>query len=468
MKYLLIAPSKRGIKGFIECPPVGLGYLSTALKKAGHEVKIIDAIIDKLNNQQLVEKTIALKPDVVGINMFSTALESVKEYLVLLVNKTHYKRPTIVLGGPHVTGAPEHTFKFFNEVDYGIIGEGEIPVLELAEMLEGRRSPEYVHGLVRRGKNKIICNEGIQFENLDNLGLPDWAEIHPPKYFNTPIVGKNSCTIHFSRGCPFSCGFCVKFGTKVRWRSWEHIWSEIDYLNRNYGVRRFLIHDEGFTMFPEKVKEFCNQVKQKGVKYTFFSALGLRLNRVDDEMCRLMREVGFEKSFGVGIESAVPRVRQELINKRLTQEEITNGLEVLNRYGFEPVGNFILGYPGETKEEIKVSINWACKNKLLWGANFVPFIPLPGAPVVKKMMETGEMSPDYDFTQLNSQRVMYAPKGMTREELDNIRRWGVFKYNFRWKMLKHYLMPEFFVRAVITFIRLYAPNWILPKHWRRL
>jgi radical SAM superfamily enzyme YgiQ (UPF0313 family) len=239
-------------------------------------------------------------------------------------------------------------------------------------------------------------------------------------------------------------------------------------LAKDYGARRFIISDEGFAMFPEKVKEFCRQTIAKGNRFTYFTATGLRLNRIDDEMCQLMKKARFETSFGVGIESAVPRVRQDLMNKQLTQEQLINGLKIFKRNGFRVVGNFILGYPGETKQEMIETVNWACKSKLLSGANLVPFLPVPGTPIINKLTEEGKFPKEWDFSKLNLSGVIYAPEGVSIDELDRIRKWAVWKYNFRPRMLIHYLRPQFLPRAIVTTMRLYLPNWLLPKNWKRL
>ena len=239
-------------------------------------------------------------------------------------------------------------------------------------------------------------------------------------------------------------------------------------LNKDYGVERFIINDEGFTMFPEFVKKFCRHTISQGNRFRFFTATGLRLNRVDDEMLTLMKEAHFERSFGVGIESAVPRVRQELMNKHLTQEELEKGLEILNRNGFKPVGNFILGFPGETRQELIQSVKWACKSKWLHGANFVPFLPLPGGEATEQMLASGELPSDFDFTKINLSVVVYAPKGMTLDELDKLRAWAVWKYNSSPRMLWHYISDwGRCKRAIVTFLRIFMPNWLLPKDWRR-
>jgi hypothetical protein len=107
--------------------------------------------------------------------------------------------------------------------------------------------------------------------------------------------------------------------------------------------------------------------------------------------------------------------------------------------------------------------------RLLHGANFVPFLPLPGSEATKTLIESGELSVDYDFSKINLVIVAYAPKGMTIKELDKLRKWAVWKFNTIPRVLWRYLSDwGRFERAVITFIRIYAPNWLLPKDWRRV
>ena len=451
---------------FIESPPIGLGYVGTTLRRLGHTPEIKDCLVENWDTHRILTHINDTRPDVIGVNVFSTALQSTKT-LIEEVRKLTY-HPLIIVGGAHPTGIPEHTLNYLTEADFAFRGEAEIPLKEFDEYQQGKRKIQAVTGLIYRENGKVKFNGNIEYRNIEEFGFPAWDLIDPRKYFKQVNVGDKSINVHFSRGCPFLCRFCVKLGKIVRWRSLKHIWDEIVLLNRNYGVERFIINDEGFTMFPEFVKKFCRHTISQGNRFRFFTATGLRLNRVDDEMLALMKEAHFERSFGVGIESAVPRVRQELMNKHLTQEELEKGLEILNRNGFKPVGNFILGFPGETRQELIQSVKWACKSKWLHGANFVPFLPLPGGEATEQMLASGELPPDFDFTKINLSVVVYAPKGMTLDELDKLRAWAVWKYNSSPRMLWHYVSDwGRCKRAIITFLRIFMPNWLLPKDWRR-
>jgi radical SAM superfamily enzyme YgiQ (UPF0313 family) len=224
--------------------------------------------------------------------------------------------------------------------------------------------------------------------------------------------------------------------------------------------------DEGFPINIGFVKDFCRYMIAKKPKFRFEAARGIRLNALDKEMLSLMKEAGFGKFFAVGIESAVPRVR-ELMDKQLTQEELTSGLALLNKYGFKPDGNFILGYPGETKDEMLRTIDWAVSTKYLWGASFTPFIPLPGAPVIDELIAKGEFPEDFDFTQLGTDRVLYAPEGMTTQELDDVRKLAIKRFYFRPRIIINFIFTGRWLWAAVRFMKVFFPDWMLPKQWRR-
>jgi radical SAM superfamily enzyme YgiQ (UPF0313 family) len=378
----------------------------------------------------------------------------------------------VILGGPHCSGVPEDVLLMFDNADYAFQGECEIAIGEFIEMLEGKRSKEEVTGLIWRRNGNIRINNYLQYANIEEFGFPAWDLIDPRKYYSQVTIGPNCINLHMSRGCPFNCRFCVKLGNKVRVRSLEHIWSEIEYLDKTFGVRRFIINDEGYTMLPKMVKDFCRLTISKGNKYQFFTATGMRLNMVDDEMLQLMKQARHDLAFGVGIESAVPRVRQDLMNKCLTQKELMNGLEIFKRNGFKPVGNFIIGFPGEKKSEMIESINFACKmidKGYLHGANIVPWLPLPGSEATRAIQASGDLAKDFDFTQISLSVVCHAPKGMTIPELDKLRSWGVWKVNSRPRILMKYIRDwRTFKMAVVIFLRIFVPNFLLPDKWKRI
>lgn len=464
MKFLLIAPPKRGIAGHEESIPIGLGYLATTLRRLGHEPDLQDCIINRWVAEELLAYIGRTGPDIVGVIVFSQALRSVKEVLSRI--KTQYPKIITIVGGPHPSAVPEHTLRYFENADYAVNGEGEIPLRYLMPILDkGAGKIGDVPGLIWREDGVIRWNEKVEYENLDELGFPAWDLVKPQVYFNSPDFNGRVSTVHTSRGCPYGCGFCVKLGRKLRWHSIEKVYEQIKFLNREYGVIHFNLGDEGFPINPKYLKDFCRYIISKGDNFSYCVACGLRLNVVDDEMCELLKQANFALQVGIGIEAGSPRVR-DLMKKNLPQETIFRGVKVLKKHGFKPAGNFILGYPGETKQEMEESIKLALKLKLRVAA-FAPFIPLPGSAATNKLIADGELPKDFDFSQIDLDCVLYAPKGMTREELDAMRRKAVFRFNMQPHMVWYHITGGRLKWTIIKILRIFFPQWLVPKKWRR-
>jgi len=465
MKFLLVAPPKRRLAGAEEHPPIGLGYLATTLRKLGHEPDIQDCIINNWDGKQLLDYIRNSKPNIVGFQVFSQAVPYVNEILDSL--KAENPKVTTIIGGPHPTAIPEQALNHMKNADYGVVGEGEIPLQHLMTYLtDGKGGLNGAPGLIWRDGSVIRWSQKVEYKKIEEFGFPAWDIIKPQRYFSARGVGDNTAVIHTSRGCPFNCQFCMRLGKTARYRSLEHIYEEMMLLHKQYDVNRFNICDEGFPINRKFVKEFCRYVISKGNSFHFIAGTGIRLSVLDDEMLELMKKANFGRMFGVGIESGVPRIR-DLMEKSLTQEQLYRGIELLNKHGFRPSGNFIIGYPGETKADIAETISVALKLKL-WGASFTPFAPLPGSDATNQLIKSGEIPKDFDFTRLDLDAVLYAPKGMTREEVDAMRRKAVFRFNVRPRMILYHMSGGRFFWSAIKAMRIFFPAWLVPKSWRRM
>ena len=144
--------------------------------------------------------------------------------------KNKFPKIVTVIGGPHPTAIPEKTLDYFTSADYGISGEGEIPLIYLIDALEGNAKLENCPGLIWKVKDKVKWNNKVEHKNIDDFGFPAWDLIDPRRYFNSPGI-QGTGVIHTTRGCPFGCEFCVRLGRKLRYHSLEHIYSEIKLFN---------------------------------------------------------------------------------------------------------------------------------------------------------------------------------------------------------------------------------------------
>lgn len=444
--------------GIAQYPPVGLGYLATAARKFGHEVKILDCVKERMDINAFTSFVKKENFDIAGFTVWSLALNELKESLKI-IKRLKPKAITIV-GGPHPSAVPDKTMEFFSEADFGFKGEGEIGFPRFLEAIENKKTDfSQIPGLIWRANNKIITNEPRLSKDLDSLGLPSWDLINPKSYFMPgSLIGRDTAVLTCTRGCPYSCTFCAVWiiaGKKIRKRSIQNILEEIDYLHKNYGIKIFDIPDENFIFDKNFVREFCNAIIKKRKRFEFFLPNGIRLDTVDKEILLLMRKAGFRREIAVGIESGSERVLK-LMKKNLPLGTIREKIKLLNEVGFRPIGYFILGFPGETKEDIKKTINLALELKL-YAAAFTPFAPMPGTEATNYLLEKGELPRDFDFTQITTDRISYAPEGMTKKELDRIRKMILLRFNLRWRPLFYYLSNyNSFKFALVKFINLFT------------
>ncbi len=390
MKILLVSPINRT---YVIMPNIGLGYLASALRKEEHQVKILHCAKEKMTYSKYAEFLKNDKFDMVGFQVFSYDLDSVNKHISILrgINPSAY----IVAGGPHPSSAPHHAMEYLKDIDFAFQGEAEIGLSRLANRLtsffpDKRALPENsnfedIPGLVWRSKSGIIANDKEYISNLDELGFPGWDLMDPREYPEAPhgAFARNFpvAPIIITRGCPFLCTFCAGHticGRKVRRRSISNVLAEMDFLIDNYGVREFNIEDENFTLHKELVEEFCGELLKRNLKISWNCPSGVRIDTLSRSLLELMEASGCY-SFGIGIESGSQRML-DLFKKNLTIRKIEKQITLLENTKIKATGFFLLGYPGETVEDIKKTIRFA-KKLPLCRSQFNSFMPLPGSEI---------------------------------------------------------------------------------------
>jgi len=461
MRILLMSPIKETYGGLGEAPPLGLGYLATALRREGHDVAILDCVNKRFTFEMLENYISRNNFELIGITVYSAALKQVKRSLEI-IKKVKPETITIV-GGPHPSAAPIHTLSFLKEADFAFRGEGEIGFPLFVKYLENRQKDRFkdVPGLVWREGEKIVFNEPIFHQNIDDFDFPAWDLIRPDEYGQPgSIVPKGWAYIITSRGCPYSCTFCsahIIAGRKMRYRSIENVIQEIKSLYSRYGIRKFSILDENFTLNRLRAKEFCQKILNEDVKFEFMLPNGVRLDTLTEDLLKLMKRAGFSKRNAVGIESGSERILK-MMKKNLTKEKVREKIELMNRMEFQPIGYFILGFPTETREEMQETIDFAMSLKL-YRAAFTPLIPLPGTEIFDTLVKNNELPADFDFSKLSTDKINYAPKGISKEELDRIRRKAILKFHMRPRVILNFMQDySSFIFAARKFVNLFLKS----------
>jgi radical SAM superfamily enzyme YgiQ (UPF0313 family) len=352
-------------------PPLGLGYLAASMQKSGYDVKIMDLELSGMNPEKLVKyiKNNGLIPDVVGVQCYTYGMSIVKRYLEVL--KSLDRKIITIVGGPQPTTQPEFTYEYLSPyIDFVIGGEAEYELPHLLNKIRENRGID----------TKIIFSKFI--ENLDALPFPLWEQMNPSLYPPAPhgAFYKSSpvAPMIASRGCPYDCSFCSATrisGRKLRYRSVENIIDEMKYLMKYFNVREIHFVDDNLTFDRNFIVRLCEVILAKGINLNFSCPNGVRVDTLDREILSLMKRTGFY-SISLGIESGSPRMLS-LLNKKIDLEYTKNVIRWMNEMGIKSVGFFIVGLPGETEEDIDMTIEYAINSGLI-RANFMLYHPLPG------------------------------------------------------------------------------------------
>lgn len=416
-------------------PPIGLGYLATALRQSDFtKITILDCVKERLSFNDLSEHFKMLKPQVVGFQVFSYDFDSVVRSIEIL--KQVSPETVVLIGGVHVSATTTTALEEIKGADFGFAGEGEIGLPMLAKrILRDEQIPlENIPGLIWREGSSVRKNARAGIANLDSLGFQAWDLMPPVSYNGSPQGGFYKkfpiAPISTTRGCPYLCTFCgsgVNMGHKLRLRSMDHVLDEMVMLYNDYHVREFHIIDDMFNYYKNRVFEFCQGIRDRKLDVSYTFPNGLRLNQLDAETLQMMKDTG-AYAFTVGIESGSQRILDSM-KKGLTLKHIEEKINLINSIGLEPNGFFIIGYPGETVDDIKATIQFAKKLNLK-RAHFSNFLPLPGTEATKKLVESREIvRPDWGT--LFYSKVPYAPKGITKKQLKRLQRRAFLEFHLR-------------------------------------
>jgi radical SAM superfamily enzyme YgiQ (UPF0313 family) len=418
-------------------PPIGIGYLAAVSREAGYDVAFLDCILKKLDYESFEKELRRLMPDVVAVSAFSHDIPSARK-TASVVKKVNPEIKVIV-GGPHPSGMPQDTLNILQDVDFAFKGEAERSIVKLLKFIENKEGDvREIRGLIWREGDKIRVNEQDFPENLDEIPYPAWDLMKPGDYPDAPqgVIFRQSpvAPILITRGCPFRCTFCAGWtvtGRKIRSRSINNVKGEIELLYNKYGVREIHILDDNFSMNIDFVKEFCKWLIETGWHISWCCPNGLRCDTLDEETVRLMKRSGCYY-ISIGVESGSDRVLQDM-KKGLSSDKIRAQVKMITDAGMDVNGFFILGYPGETEEDIRKTIDFS-KELDLTRAAFYSYMPLPGTESYERLLELKEIRA-IDFDKMTEMTVAYAPRGISREKLKQLQRKAHLEFYLRPKIM---------------------------------
>lgn len=377
------------------CPPLGLLHLSAWLRErvGGVQVRVVDAAVDMERVEDLGRILDEFRPETVGLSGLTN--ETTLFARMAATVRRSRERACIVAGGPIASSDPEGVLAQVPEVDVAVVGEGERTFVELVRARMAGAGAGAVRGVCHRderGRPHRTPRRAF-IDDLDELPRLDWGEVRLDAYgrvynFNDlPVLDGRYVPLFTSRGCPYRCTFCHgHFGRRTRGRDVELVADEMAHDVRRWGVREFHIVDDIFNYRRGRVKAFHDALRARRLDVRLAFPNGVRGDRLTDRDIALLSEAGC-RSMSLALETLTPRF-ESMIRKNLDVEKVMRAAEVASRHGILTRCFVMLGFPGETLEEMKRAMERLASSAFDL-VHIFPVAPNPGTELFDLAVEAG-------------------------------------------------------------------------------
>jgi anaerobic magnesium-protoporphyrin IX monomethyl ester cyclase len=414
MKTLLINPPQTFFSGS-DLPsgnlPLGILYIAAVLEKAGYEVEVLDAFQTDLPFRKIgyvTEVGIPYdrigdeirrgKPDIVGIaNPFTCQVEhSIK--VADIVKEIDPSVLTIV-GGPHISVMPTDFLEKAKNVDIAVIGEGEYAMHDIAKFFEGKKKITDIQGIAHRKDGKVVLNAPRPFlKDLDELPYPAYHLVDMEQYLNPKKVEYRSfqdraLSMITSRGCPFNCSFCsvhLHMGNMFRAHSVDYVVDHLELVVDKYRVKTIYFEDDNLTLDLKRFESICDKIIERDLRFSWETPNGVRADCLNLNLLKKMKKSGCQSVF-VGVESGDQYVLDNIIDKSLKLVDVVKFAKNCKKIGLKTGAFYIIGFPGEKKENMKNTVDFALmlKRKYDVGMHLLFATPSYGTRLYKECKEKG-------------------------------------------------------------------------------
>lgn len=397
LNYLLVMP--RFVESLKEGYnfPLGIAYISSVLKAEGFNVfnlnlNHLDGEIETIINQEIS----AHKIDVVLTGGLSYQFINLKNIIDAV--KNNHPSLKIIMGGGIITGDPHVAMEALQDVDFGVVGEGEITIVELAKALENGTDFDDIDGIIfKKDSDYFLTKPRKEIMDLDAIPLPDYEGFELDKYLQLPpmsinnVLKNRSFYMAGSRSCPYQCTFCFHTVGKIyRQRSIENVLEEVRFLKEKYNVEHIRMSDELFARDKERIKVFSDALKELGITWS----ASFRVDDVDEKLIEIIKS-GTCRSMDFGIESADNNILKSM-KKKITIEQTEKALSMAYKSGIPMAGIFIFGDIEETMESAQKTLDWWKNHKEYnIGLNFIS--TYPGTFIYKYALENGIIKDPVQF-----------------------------------------------------------------------
>jgi radical SAM superfamily enzyme YgiQ (UPF0313 family) len=401
MKTLLINPPYP----FQEFPiiPMGLLYLAAVLEQNDYEVDVLDLLVSRYTKDKIRHKLEQYQPDIVGVTSVTMNYHNASG--ILKHCKSVNPDVVTVIGGPHVTFAPVETLNEAPWIDIVVMGEGEQTLLDI---VSGKKL-DYVDGIAFRSDGVKVTAQRALIENLDELPLPA-RHLFPTSRYHALA---SHCSLITGRGCPFNCIFCVGSkmgGRRARFRDPKLVVDEIEQgLALGFGEVNF--EDDLFTLNHKHLHAICDEIIARGLRFKW--SVFARVDTVNPVVLQKLKLAGCDW-LCYGIESGNQQIL-DIVKKKITLDKIRESVKMAKDAGVNVLASFILGLPGETRETMLQTMEFAQELDTYYG--FHVLAPFPGTEVREKADEYGLEILTSDWAKYDANRPVSRTKGASPEDI---------------------------------------------------
>jgi len=374
-------------------PPMGIIALGTFLTRNGVETRLYDLSFDR-DLEGLAAELRSWQPQIVGVSSLTIGINTAFD--VAKLAKELLPESKVVFGGPHTTALPAETLQQPN-IDFVVIGEGEITLLDLVRTVEQGGDFSRVQGIgFKTGGQPVFTSPRPYIGNLDELGIPD-RRLLPTfdKYLKVPpgfpylmpwtylIVG---------RGCPFNCSFCQPmleklFGNKVRIRSPKLVADEMELLIGQYRVKSIYFADDTFISNTAWVRELCAEIKKRGIHKKVVWMAQTNVNTLTAETAVLLKEAGC-MFLAFGVESGNETILQEVMKKNQSREQIKKAFLICQKEGILTEAALIIGCAEDSVSSIQDTVTLVAEiNPDIVDIHYMT--PTPGSALYESYLQQG-------------------------------------------------------------------------------
>ncbi len=373
-------------------PPYTLALAAALLREAGCDVRLIDATAQRIGIDEVVERLDrdGFTPTLVIFPSTTPTLDADAAAMARL--KQRYQVP-IFCFGPHASTAPAQSMTRAPQVDGMFVGEPEDGIVQLAR-LAALDQLSRVPSLTWRDAAGTVRPHTAHgsFAGFASMPYPAWDLVALDGYA-LPLVNKRYVIVETSRGCPYTCDFCVApvhQGHKFRERSAKALVDEIERTHRELGVDFFYLWGDTVTLNVKTFSAFCDELIARRLPIQWFGNARAD-NLTDPAFVQRLKRSGCWM-LALGIESESDDVRKDMV-KRLERQKIQAAFRNMRDAGIRSFAFFIFGYPGETRESMEHTIDYAIELDPDF-ANFYPAVPYPGTALYEKCVRESLLPPE--------------------------------------------------------------------------